>query len=124
MIPTRQAVQARPSNRAPQVTACMLTLVTDWCPPFPACPLGSAMRGVPLLASAPGCSGPVGAARVGSEAPFCPISLSGIGLLAVARRRAGRRAGEMAGQSPGAGGDEDRRGYRHGCADGEGGEPG
>jgi hypothetical protein len=60
----------------------------------------------------------------GSEAPFCLISLSGTGWLAVARRRVGRRAGEMAGQSPGAGGDEDRRGYRHGRADGEGGEPG
>ena len=60
----------------------------------------------------------------GSEAPFCLISLSGTGWLAVAWRRVGRRAGEMAGQSPGAGGDEDRRGYRHGRADGEGGEPG
>jgi len=29
----------------------------------------------------------------------------------------------MAGQSPGAGRDEDRRGYRHGRADGEGDEP-
>ena len=91
--------------------------------PVPAGPLGSATRGVPPCCEHQAVQALL-ARRGWVEAPFCLTSLSGTGLLAVARRRVARRAGEMAGQSPGAGGDEDRRGYRHGRADGEGGEPG